>query len=315
MQVAVRSSSPVPKAFLSQSFRHSTEIGLGSVSPPNLLPKSSGSRVSNGSAAKGPVADVKTSDSQAPPSSLKVDVDVVPPSADAVLKDASTPTKASDISEDDELVNGFPLSEAPTVARKPPPEPTRRVVLKESSSDEPLSMPSLPPKGRQRVVWLAAAAIVIAGTIGAARLVRTDKRPRAAGFTSALHSTASRGSVTRLDATTLADAGHQSVAAADDEEQSALSAEQLEQKLAEDLARATGAVDSQFAGKAPGDLAKRTSQKATSKLAVTHTARLPAKPADKAATQVPAKSGDNAPPKPTENKSKPANSIGSEYGI
>jgi hypothetical protein len=162
---------------------------------------------------------------------------------------------------------------------------------------------------------LAAAAIVIAGTIGAARLVRTDKRPRAAGFTSALHSTASRGSVTRLDATTLADAGHQSVAAADDEEQSALSAEQLEQKLAEDLARATGAVDSQFAGKAPGDLAKRTSQKATSKLAVTHTARLPAKPADKAATQVPAKSGDNAPPKPTENKSKPANSIGSEYGI
>jgi len=192
MQVAVRSQLPNPDSNRSMAkfSRHATVIGLGAVSSTPPLPNESWSGSSQRALPPRPSGVATDSDApeSPPPSSLKVDVDVVPLSAGSHPQPGdSSPDSAGheqacaapvEVDNDYDSFGAFPLSEAPTVARKPIEVPLEE-VYKETASGDPLTVSSVPQKTSYRAVWITAAGIVIAGVLGAARLLSTHARPAA----------------------------------------------------------------------------------------------------------------------------------------
>jgi hypothetical protein len=253
---------------------------------------------------------VKVGDSGAPPSSLKVDVDVVPPSS-SIADPSQPPAVESGTSyEEEEFYDGFPLSEAPTLARKPP-EPARRIVLKGASSD-PFIVASTPPKARHRAAWFAAAAIVIAGTITAARLVRTENRVPTGPVSSSSRDTLATGSAAALAAARTEDAGLEN--ANDTEDEGAVTGSQLEAKLAEEIARVAAAAEDAAAAKPLPEVAKAGTSKAAPPPARAvpprPAARVPAKPTRKPNADV-----QTPPPAPSGYVAPKKSSVEREYGI
>ena len=131
------------------------------------------------------------------PSSLKVDVDVVPLAEDShaqpgdsspALLHRETASSASVEVDDYDSFGAFPLSEAPTVARKPI-EVNLEDVHNGTDSGDPQTVSSVPRKPNHRAVWVTAAGIVIAGSLAAARLLSTHARPAADSDGVPAHST------------------------------------------------------------------------------------------------------------------------------
>lgn len=322
-QVAVRSRSPMPDLStpLAGDSRHATAIGLGISIPPDPS-QSRPSAAPRGSSAPPDDAEL------APPSSLKVDVDVEPASARAP-EGAPGSLAASDASvpdgDEEEFYEGFPLSEAPTVARRPP-EPARRVVLKGTSSD-PFIQPSAPPPVRHRAAWVTAAAIVIAGTITAARLVSNENRVPASAAGSPSRDLVNGGLAASLATARLVDAGLGTPAEVDPDDDAPVSGSQLEAKLAEEIARVAAAA-ADAAAQAPEG---RTEQSKPKPVRAPARAPRPTKPGATPNVGAPApttpappdgaakKPADGAAKKPADGAAKkPADgkpSIEREYGI
>jgi hypothetical protein len=121
----------------------------------------------------------------------------------------------------------------------------------------------------------------------------------------------------------ISDAG-QNLAVSDDDDVSPVTAAQLQQKLAEELARVTAVTDGETSESGTQDHAKRSGSKTAPKVIAPHPARAPIKATDNPAPAKPATaspgssqspSSETLPKKPVENKPKPANSVEREYGI
>ena len=192
MQVAVRSqlSNLDDNRSIAKFSRHSTVIGLGAVSSTPPLPNPSGSDAPQRALPPLPSGVATGSDApESPPSSLKIDVDVVPLSEGSLaqpgdslptLPGQGTACSASVEADNDyDSFGAFPLSEAPTVARKPIEAPFEEAHKGTTGSGDPLTVSSVPRKPRHRAVWFTAAGIVVAGALAAARLLSTHARPTA----------------------------------------------------------------------------------------------------------------------------------------
>ena len=211
-QVAVRSNSPAPEIVINKPVtkytRQSTQIGVGpegsADSKSSYLPRTD---TKPGLAIPRPSTEVKTSTDSSPPSSLKIDVDVDIPSAD--FSPSSTQTKpASANSErakqtriavssnsqsaaalEEEMFEGFPSSEAPTMARPTAAAKSAAPVLSEAKAIEPPNLAQAQPRrSRHGAAWATAAAIVVLGLAAAVYVLRFNKklpRPIASAPTSA----------------------------------------------------------------------------------------------------------------------------------
>ncbi len=316
MQVAVRSSPPNPDVNtpFPSGYRHTTEIGLGSVVPPNR-PGVAGP-VRSQSPPRAALPAFEGSGASRPPSGPAVDVDVVSAATTSSKGSAIVaPPKQGSVDEEEEFYDGFPLSEAPTVARKPP-EPARRVVLKGSSSDPPSAL-SGAPKARHRAAWFTATAIVIAGTIAAARLVRTDARVAGSGAPSVARDVPSVGSSNLQGAGPSGDAGPGGHADEVDDDVPGTGGSQLEAALAEEIARVSAAAKDAATDLPLRDVAPKPRAKPAPIRSTPRSPRAPAKPATNPSAQSPSRGSPPAAGAPTPSEPKPTSPtpVEREYGI
>jgi serine/threonine protein kinase len=209
-QVTVRSNSPAPEIVINKPVtkytRQSTQMGVGPEGRADFNSSySPRTDTKPGLAIPRPSTEVKTSSDSSPPSSLKIDVDIDIPSADfspssKQAKPASANGERAKQTRNDsnsqsaaaleeEIFEGFPLSEAPTMARKTAAAKSAAPVVREVKSIEPPNLAQAEPRrSRHGAAWATAAAIVVLGSAAAVYVLRFNKklpRPTASASTSA----------------------------------------------------------------------------------------------------------------------------------
>lgn len=326
MQVAVRSQFTNPDAgrSVAKFSRHSTVMGLGVVSSTPPSPNASESGPSQRVLPPRPAGAMTESDApEPPPSSLKVDVDVAPFSEDSHTGDSSSalprpetaPSASVEESDDYDSLAAFPLSEAPTVARKPVEIPLEEVHTGTVAAEQPTES-SVPPKPSHRAVWLTAAGIVVAGALAAARLLSSN--PVSAARTESSYAIQVLPASSRIQsaAEQIGDAGLPESVSSGAELHTATDLS-TEVNLPSESTRSSRSV-----AKAEGKKASERNKSAVGKSVGQRAAVAKAKPAASpehtiapAPADAPADpASNNAPSKPA-NKAKPAASVEREYGI